>query len=374
MFDWLTNGHKSATRVELVVSNKTVIKVLALVIVSFMFLAAVRESMHVLTLLFISFFLAVALDAPVRWLAQQMPGKTRGNRTIATGVSFLLIVLVLGSFLASIVPPLVRQTSNFLRAVPGIVDDVRDENTSLGRFVRNNNLEDQIDKLSGELSSRFGDIGGTAVSTASRVGGSIFSTLTVLVLTFMMLVEGPHWLGFFRRMIPASRREHTDKLLAQMYRVVRGYINGQVVLAATAALIILIPLFVLDISYPIALMVIVFLCGLIPMIGHYFGAAIVTLVALFTSPVAALIIFIYYVLYQQLENYVVQPTIQSNATNMSPLLVFASVLIGASLGGILGGLIAIPVAGCIRVLMLDYLTTRKYLEELPKKETKKSAA
>jgi predicted PurR-regulated permease PerM len=362
MLNWLNNKSKSAPQVELVVSNNTVIKILALVILSFMFVAVVRSASHVLTMLFIAFFLAVALDAPVRWLARQMPGKTRGNRTVATAVSFLVIVLILGGFLASIVPPLVRQTSNFLEAAPDIVDDVRDENTSLGRFVRNNNLEDEIDQLSGELSSRLGNLGGTAVNTASRIGGSIFSTLTVLVLTFMMLVEGPYWVKYFKKIVPAKRREHTDYLLAQMYRVVRGYINGQVVLATMAALIILIPLFILDISYPIALMVIVFFCGLIPMIGHYIGATIVTVVALFTSPVSALIILGYYILYQQVENYVVQPTIQSNTTNLSPLLVFVSVLVGASLSGIIGGLIAIPVAGCLRVLLVDYLKSRNIID------------
>lgn len=153
-----------------------------------------------------------------------------------------------------------------------------------------------------------------------------------------------------------------------MYKVVRGYVNGQVLLAASAAILMLVPLFLLDISYPVALMVIVFICGLIPMVGHYIGATIVTLVALFTSPVDALVILAYYVMYQQVENYVIQPTVQSNSTNMSPLLVFSSVIIGVSFGGLLGGLVAIPVAGCLRVLVLDYLKSRNYLENgLPSK-------
>ena len=121
-------------------------------------------------------------------------------------------------------------------------------------------------------------------------------------------------------------------------------------------------LFILGISYPVALMVIVFICGLIPMVGHTIGAIIVTLVALFTSPVAAVIILCYYILYQQIENYLIQPRIQANSTNMSPLLVFASVIIGVNFGGIFGGLVAIPVAGCLRIAALDYLHSKKILE------------
>jgi predicted PurR-regulated permease PerM len=146
-----------------------------------------------------------------------------------------------------------------------------------------------------------------------------------------------------------------------MYRVVRGFINGQVLLAALASLLIVPMLFILHISYPIALMVVVFICGLIPMVGHTIGAIIVTAVALFTSPLTALIILAYYILYQQIENYLIQPRIQANSTDMSPLLIFMSVIIGVSFGGLFGGLFAIPVAGCIRIFVLDFLSRRGYI-------------
>jgi predicted PurR-regulated permease PerM len=350
--------NKPAQSVELTVSNRTVVRVLVLVIGSFLFLTLVRQAGHALSLIFMAFFLALALNGPVSWFAQRIPGKMRGNRGAATGVSFLVIVVLLGGFLASIVPPLVRQTNSFIHAAPGLVEDLRDEDSSLGQFVRRNNLEAQVDKLSGELSDRLGNIGGTALSTASRVGSSMFSTLTVLVLTFMMLAEGPAWIAFLKKLVPRDQHDHVESLVGDMYRVVRGFVNGQVVLASTAALLILVPLFILDISYPIALMVFVFICGLIPMVGHFIGAAIVAAVALFTSPWDAVIILAYYFLYQQIENYVIQPTIQSNSTNLSPLLVFSSVVIGVSFGGLIGGLVAIPLAGCLRVLLVDYLKSR----------------
>ena len=102
--------------------------------------------------------------------------------------------------------------------------------------------------------------------------------------------------------------------------------------------------------------------GLIPLVGHTIGAIIVTIVALFESPWSALLILAYYILYQQIENYIIQPRVQANSTNMSPLLVFSAVIVGVSFGGLLGGLVAIPVAGCIRIALLDYLRSKRIIE------------
>ncbi len=370
MMGWLKKDKKN--ELEVTISNRTIIRVLGMVILSLIFLAALRQVSHALTLIFTALFLTVALNAPVHWISRHLPGKRRGSRTLATGVSFLILIVVLGSFLVSIVPPLVRQTSSFISVAPQLVEDLRSEDSALGQFVRRYNLEEQVDNLSDELSDRLGNISGTAVSTVTRLSSSVISTVTVLVLTFMMLAEGPKWVKLFKKLVPEDNRSHVESVVGDMYKVVRGYVNGQVLLAATAALLILPALFLLNISYPIALMVIVFICGLIPMVGHFIGGSIVTLVALFTSPWSALIILGYYILYQQIENYVVQPTIQSNTTQMTPLLVFISVIIGVNFGGLLGGLVAIPVAGCLRVLLLDYLNSRKYLENgIPLKSSSK---
>ena len=188
--------------------------------------------------------------------------------------------------------------------------------------------------------------------------------LTVLVLTFMMLIEGPHWLSLGKGLLPKDKRKRANALANDMYKVVKGFVNGQVFLAGLAAIMIVVPLLILGVSYPIALMVIVFICGLIPMVGHTIGAVIVSTIALFTSPIAAVIILAYYILYQQIENYVIQPRVQSNSTNMSPLLVFASVIVGVSFGGLLGGLVAIPVAGSLRILVIDYLHRRNMLPDI----------
>ncbi len=345
------------------ISNRTVIRVLLLVIVSIIGLAALRRAQHALILIFTGFFLALALNGPVHWIAARIPGKRRGSRALATGISFFVVVAVLFGFLGSIVPPLIKQTSNFISAAPSLVQEVRDQNTTVGKFVADHNLQGQIDKFSSQLSDRLGNISGTALSSVTKVGSSIFSVLTILVLTFMMLIEGPTWLRFFRDMIPDEYHDRVDRLSRDMYKVVKGYVNGQVVLALIASTLLLPALLILHINYAAALFVIVFICGLIPLVGHPIGAVIVTTVALFRSPWAAVVVLAYYILYQQIENYIIQPRIQANSTNMSPLLVFGAVIIGVSFGGLFGGLVAIPVMGCIRIALLDFLHTRHIIEE-----------
>jgi predicted PurR-regulated permease PerM len=353
--------HSRKDQMELTVSNRTVVRVLLLVVVTMLGISAVEKASHALLLIFTAIFLALALNAPVHWIAQRIPGKRKGSRSIATAVAGLLVILLLGGFLASIVPPLVRQTNTFISAAPRLVEQAKDKDSSVGKFVDRYNLEKQVEDFSDELGERLKGASGAAVSTVGKIGSSVFAVLTVLVLTIMMLTEGPRWMRLFRDIMPDDQQEHAERLAHDMYKVVKGYVNGQVVLAALAALLIVPMLFILGIDYPIALMGIVFICGLIPMVGHTLGAIIVTIVALFTSPVAALIILGYYFLYQQIENYLVQPRIQANSTNMSPLLVFASVVVGVSFGGIFGGLVAIPVAGCASILVLDYLRRKKII-------------
>lgn len=359
-----------ASIVRITISNRTVIRVLGLGILSYLFILAIGKATHALTLIFIAFFLSLALNAPVHALAQRIPGKRRGNRTLATGISFFVIIALLIGFVASIAPPLVKQTSSFINEAPALIEQLRDENSSTGNFIRRYKLQDQVDKFSSQLSGRLKNLSGSAVSTITRIGSSIFSMLTVLVLTFMMLIEGPRWINFARRLLPDEKEPHYDKLAHDMYRVVKGYVNGQVLLAAIAATLIVVPLFLLNVSYPIALMVIVFICGLIPLVGHTIGAIIVSTVALFNSPATALIVLGIYIFYQQVENYAIQPRIQANSTDMSPMLVFMSVIIGVSFNGLVGGLVAIPIAGCLRILLLDYLNRKKLLstdegEEVP---------
>ena len=344
------------------ISAKTVAKVIFIVMATIILLSALQKATHALILIATSVFLALALNAPVNWLALRIPGKKRGSRVLGTVLAFLLVIVVLGSFLAFTIPPIINQTKTLINSAPQLVRDIRDENSDVGSFIKKYNLETQVDKFSSQLSERLKNAGSGAVSTAGKIGSSLFSVLTILALTFMMLVEGPRWIRLGLELTPHKKRANTEEVLGGMYKVVKGYVNGQVALAAIASFMLLPGLLIFGVSYPIALLGVVFICGLIPMVGHTIGAVIVTLVALFTSPVSAIGILAYYILYQQIENYLIQPRLQANTTDMSPLLVFASVVIGVSFSGLFGGLVAIPIAGCLRVFILNQLRQRKILD------------
>jgi predicted PurR-regulated permease PerM len=359
----MAHFHKNddLTEVALTISFESFLRFAFMIAGAVIVWSALHRASHALLLIFFAFFLSIALNAPVYWLSEQLPGKRRGSRAIATTLSFLIIILALGGFLASIVPPLVHQTENLISAAPHLISSFRNQNSEIGTFIRHYHLQNQVGKLSGQLSDRLKNIGGTAFSTAETVGSSFFSLLTILVLTFMMLVEGPRWVKFFHSIVPNRHKDVAHRVSHDMYRVIKGFVNGQVTLAALASLLIMPAVLLLHISYPAALMVVIFVCGLIPMVGHTIGAVIVTIVALFHSTSAAVIILIYYITYQQLENYLIQPRIQANSTNMSPLLVFMSVVLGVSFGGLVGGLLAIPLAGCLRIGLLEYMRSQKII-------------
>jgi predicted PurR-regulated permease PerM len=365
---------KETPELSVTVSNRTLLRVFVVTFIFLIAFAAVRQAASAIVLIFTAFFLALALNAPVQWIALHLPGKRRGNRSLATILSVVLVLAILIGFLASIVPPFVRQIGGLVDAAPSYVKDLQNENTEIGGLVKRYNLEDQVDSFSSDLGSRLQHAAGSATSLVASIGSSAFAMLTVLALTFMMLVEGPHWVKVAENLVPNNKRKRVQSLTRAMYKVVKGYVNGQVTLAALAAVLILPILFILGISDPIALLVIVFICGLIPMVGHTIGAIIVTSVALFTSPVSAVIVLAYYILYQQIENYLIQPKIQANSTDMSPLLVFGSVVIGVNFGGLLGGLVAIPIMGCIRLYVIDELSRRNILDSPTAKKTELASA
>ncbi|MEI8338436.1 MAG: AI-2E family transporter [bacterium] len=367
----MTKNDQNEQIVSLTISNQTFFRLAILIIGTIGFMLALKQAAHALLLIFTALLLALALNTPVHFIASRIPGKKRGSRAIATSISYFTVLLLLGIFIASFTPPLVTQSRELLNSAPALIKDLHDQNTSTGKFVRQYNLEKPINDFSNQLATRIGTGGGAAYGVVSRIGTSIFAILTILVLAFMMLVEGPRWINFIKGVVPRNSRKTMERLLYDMHDVIKGFVNGQVILALIASILILPALLVLHIGYPLALMMVIFICGLIPMVGHTIGAIIVTTVALFTSPFAGIAILVYYISYQQLENIFVQPKIQANSTNMSPLLVFMAIIVGVGFGGIFGGIIAIPVAGCLRILFLEILRYKKIISN-QKFETIKS--
>lgn len=356
--------HKSDKTVN--ISTETIVRSIFLAVAAFVLLQFIGNVAHQLRLITVSAFLALALNPAVTWITHRLKSKSRVR---ATGVAYIIVLTILIGLLMLIVPPLVKQGGEFVNDLPDTIRSFQTQDSAASRFISRYNLGEELSNLGEDLSGRFGDIGGEVINTAERVGGTIISIITVFILTFMMLVEGPIWFERIMALNPEQKRSHNRKLAQRMYRVVTGYVNGQVLIAAIAAFFALVTLLIFSTIFDVSINVvamagIVFIFGLIPMFGNILGASLVVLFCLFSSTSLAIAAAIYFLIYQQVENATLQPYIQSKSNQLTPLTVFVAALLGAGAGGLLGALAAIPVAGCLKILLEDKLQKR-----LPSLET-----
>lgn len=316
-----------------------------------------------LTIIAMSLFLALALNPPVTRIARRMPGRSRVG---ATAVAYLLVVAALVAVVVLIVPPVVQQSSKFAESVPGLIDQLTAQRSSIDGFLEAYGLQESVDQgienAKAQAASIAANLGNVLVGLASSVIGGATTLVFVLVLAFLMLIEGPQWMGRIWGLYrDPDLLERHKSLVHKMYRVVTGYVNGQIVVAAIAAasslatILILSTIFDMPINIALPLAATIFVTGLIPMFGATIGAILVGIVLLLNSPVAAAIFIVYFIIYQQIENNFISPTIQSKTVELSPLAILSAVLIGLTLFGVLGGVISIPIAGMIRVAVTDYL-------------------
>ncbi len=350
-------------KVKVDIDTKVFIR-LVLVILGFgLAILAIYKSRGALTLIAISLFLALALNPPVSKLARLLPSNSRVG---ATALAYLVVLILLGGFLVLIVPPVIEQSAKFANTVPDLIDDAYSNRYIFDDFIERYDLEETVDNAvegaKAQAASVATNLGNILVSGFGTLLGGVANLLFILVITFLMLIEGPAWMAKVWGLYDDNERLERHRALVQrMYRIVTGFVNGQLAVAAIAAVASLIVLLTLSVTIglpanlAVPLAAIVFIFSMIPMIGATIGAVLVGLVLLFNSPMAALIFLIYFVVYQQIENNFISPTIQSKSVEISALIILLAILIGINVGGLLGGVIAIPVAGCLRVLLLDQL-------------------
>jgi len=353
-----------AMRVKLDIENRTIIRIAVLIAAVWVSIQIFLQIQHALLLIFVSFFLALALNRPVNYIVSRFT-KGKGGRGLATGIAYLVVLLVVGGFIYLTFPPIIRESTNLIDAIPETLDSIRDSSNGgvIADFIDKYDLQDEVDELVKNASKELTGVVSPVVSGAGKVVGGAVSVLTVLVLTFFMLIEGPTWMERFWAFTPKKKLEHNKKLASQMQDVVTGYVNGQLIIALLAGVSSLIMMLIVGLPNALALAGVVAMFALIPMIGAFMGSIIVIIVALTQSFAAAIIMLVFFIVYQQIENNTAQPFIQSRALNLSPLLILAAVVVGFALGGILGGFVAIPAVAAGRILLEDYLNQRKILQD-----------
>ncbi len=348
--------------VKIEIDTKTFVR-FWLVVIGFVVAAFVIYSARTaLIIIGSAIFLAITLSMPVNKLVKVLPSR---SRVLSTALAYVAVVLAIGAFVLLAVPPIIQQTAKLAQTVPSLVDTATTQYSGINKFIEKNNLQDQFDEVVTSIKDsavNFAqDLGSNVIGGIGSLLSLIVSGIMVFVLTFLILVEGPTWLGrLWSAFSDQNQMESARNILTRMYNVVTSYVSGQLVVSSIAGLVagimvlILSFLFSVPINLAIPSVAIVFVFSLIPMFGSTIGAVIITTVLALNDFKAALIFLGLFVIYQQIEGNFISPKIQSKKIDLSALAILIAVVIGVYLFGIAGGIISIPIAGCIKVLADDY--------------------
>lgn len=324
------------------------------VLVAYGLVQMLGELSAVLTLLAVSLFLALGLDPVVAWL------QDRGApRAAAITVVFLGVVAVFAAFISSVIPPVVNQATDLVSQLPRYVENAQNAIEQSETLTRIDEEYQVTERIQTELETRLSSgetvtaVFGGLFGAGRAVVSGVFGALTVLVLTLYFLASLNAMKATAYGLVPASRRRRVQLLGDEVSRRIGGFVGGQLTLAAINGVATFVVLSFMGIPYPAVLAFTVGLLGIIPLVGATLGAVIVVIVALFTSVSDAVIIAIYYIAYQQFENYVLAPRIMARTVSAPGAVVLVAALAGGSLLGILGALIAIPLAAGILLIIQE---------------------
>lgn len=355
-------------KVRIEVDTKTFVRFWLVVIGFGVAVMAIYSAREALMLVGSALFLALALNMPVKKIASWLPGKSRLG---ATFLSFAAIVALISAVIWFVVPPIVQQSAKFAETIPSLVDQANNQWHGLSEFIDKNNLRPQLTGLmstiKNQASSWTANFSINIINGIGSVANFVFSAFLVLVMTFLMLLEGPMWMqrlwGIYN---DKEKMEHHKSLVDKTYNVVTGYITGQLTVSGIGALcagmfVFGMSFFVNEISASLAMPVIlmVFLLTLIPMFGATIAGVIVGLMLMINSVPAGIMYVVYFIVYQQIENNFIAPIIQAKKVELSALTILVSVTIGLYMAGLVGGLLAIPLAGTLKVFFDDYLVRAK---------------
>jgi predicted PurR-regulated permease PerM len=312
--------------------------------------------------LVIATFLAVAMSGPVNFLGRWM------KRGLAIGLSYFALFLIPVALGAILVPSIVRAVNDLADNVPGYVTDLQDyvnKNEKLKKLNDDYEITDKLKKEAEKLPEKVGGAAGTLADVGSTLVSSIFAAVTILILSIFMVSRGREWVEGFLAMQPPDREERLRRALDRSAYAVGAYVAGMLAQATIAGVSTFVVLKLLGVPFAAALAVVVFFFDLIPLVGATIAAVIVGLVTVFNDfPTDTIIWVIWAIVYQQVENTVIQPRIQSKAVNVQPFVVLVAVLFGSTLFGIAGALLAIPAAASIQIGLHEYSRYRRELGAL----------
>jgi predicted PurR-regulated permease PerM len=318
-------------------------------LIAFTLLQALASASAVFILIIISLFLAAGLNPAVLFF--QNRGLKRGA---SVGAVMGLVLLFVAAFIAIAAPPLIDQGNQLVNNAPQLVKDLNNNafiNDLNNRYGVIDSLQTRVDSVIKDGQFAITAFGGV-IGVGKAVVSGLVSTFTILVLTLYFLAALPQVVQISLRFVPATRRDRVSKLTNAIIARVGSFVGGQGLIAILAALFILIMGLIIGMPYTAPLAMVVLVCGFIPLVGHFIGMSIITLVSLTKSPTTALVALGSYIIYVQIENYVITPKIMRKSLAIPGLVTIIAALLGTSLLGLIGGLLAVPIAAAV-LLIID---------------------
>jgi predicted PurR-regulated permease PerM len=334
-------------------STRTVVRIVVTVVATLLLVYAAYLVRGILVLVLVAAFLAIGLDPAVRRL--QAWGLRRGQ---AVGTIFLAAIAFIVAFIVAVIPPLVRQITSFATNLPQDIRNFAQDHPRIQEWVVENDiagrLQDAVANVPAAISGSLGNVFGLAGSVLA----ALFSLLTVLILSIYFLLSLSRIHEGTLRLVPKSRRARVSTLVDPILERIGGYIAGQVTVAVIAGVLAGFFLAIVGVPFPIALALWVTIAALIPLVGATLGAIPAVIVAFFTSTGLGVATLAYFLIYQQVENYLIHPRVMTRAVDISPAAVLLAALIGGNLLGFVGALMAIPAAAAIKLVMQEIVLPR----------------
>lgn len=333
------------------------------VLVVFVGLIVLSRLARIIGLVVVAGFIAVILGPPVDFLEKRV----RMRRGLATGLVFITGIALFAAMMYTFIRPIVDQVQQFIDDFPEFVEDAKAGRGTVGEIVQRYDIDEWVEENNDRLDRALQDAGRQVPHYLGLIASGVAATLTILFLAFLMLLEGPRLQrGALVLIDPPGRRERIRRVTTDCARAVTGYMFGNLLISVIAGVATYIFLWILGVPFKEVLALWVAFADLIPLVGATLGAVVVIAVALLHSVPAGIASLIFFIVYQQFENHVLQVSIMSKTVDLNPLTVLIAILVGVELFGILGALLAIPAAGIIQVVARDiYDEHRGRLKDVP---------
>ena len=306
----------------------------------------------------IAAFIAVALSGPVNLLQKRV-----GRRGLAIAIVYVAVILIPFGLAALILPPLVRQADALARDLPGYAQELTEfvqGNATLRTLQEDYDLTGRIEEQAASLPGRIGSAAGTLGDLGVSLVNSIFTVVTILILSVFLVASGRGWVQKALELRPPGQAQRLSRTLDRVSQAIGAYVGGALAQATVAGVLTFTVLTILGVPFAGPLAIVVAFFDLIPLVGATIGAVLVGIVTLFTDfPTATIVWAVFSIVYQQVENTVIQPQIQKRAVDIHPFAVLVSVLFGSTLFGVIGALVAIPLAASLQIVIREFVQLRR---------------